>query len=112
MTIHSRLAIRDASLERLIAQTEDDARHAALFVRRNDLRAIKRACRRYLRSNLADINRSFKSLPEFVLEMEQRIDFRSTWERTPAIDLRGARLAALIMMRREREEMLVAEAAE
>ena len=104
LPIEARIERRGLDISRLVAAVEEDARCTALVVIRNDRNAVKRVCRYHLATNLREINRYFRPLPDVLDALNRRIDFRSSWERTAPIDLRGARLAVKIVMRREREE--------
>jgi hypothetical protein len=100
-------AKREASLSRIYAAIEGEAQATALRIVQNDHRAVKREARRYLRSPSCftnELNRYFKPMSEALESIERRLAFRSSWERTNPITLRGGRLYARIELRREREE--------
>jgi hypothetical protein len=105
--IIDRLQVRDNAMMRAVAAVEAEARTDALRYIQMDHRAVKREARRYLRSPSCftnELNRYFKPMSEALESIERRLAFRSSWERTNPITLRGGRLYARIELRREREE--------
>jgi hypothetical protein len=108
-------AKREASLSRIYAAIEGEAQATALRIIQRDHAAVKREARRYLRSPSCftnELNRYFKPMSEALESIERRLAFRSSWERTNPITLRGGRLYARIELRREREEARLLEAAQ
>lgn len=114
--ILDRLRARDQSLARIVAAVEADARAAALRYIQMDHRAIKRVARRYLTwpSLIEEVQSGaqFITLQELLDRLERRLAFRSAFERESNITLLGARLYARIVLRRERAEALIQEAAQ